>query len=165
MNKQWESDVLKQAMAACLEGNMSIYAAAKEYNVPRANKFVTACQGQRRRRMRRLEQPGRPKALSTDEDNSFYIKYMHTIWSPSQAQPTLYNIYPTSNTHTPLESFTVCVQCKSKQICIMMILKGSSMPKAEHDLRAIMYPAYGTHHRLRTIRGNKIQLTQNRSEW
>ena len=48
-------------------------------------------------------------------------------------------------THTPLESFTVCVQCKSKQICMMMILKGSSMPKVEHDLRVIMYPAYGTH--------------------
>ena len=42
MNKQWESDVMKQAMTACLEGKMSMYAAAKVYNVPRTNKFVTA---------------------------------------------------------------------------------------------------------------------------
>ena len=34
MNKQWESDVTMQAMAAYLEGKMSIYAAAKkEYNI------------------------------------------------------------------------------------------------------------------------------------
>ena len=31
----------------------------------------------------------------------------------------------------------------------------SNMQNAEHDLKGIMYPAYGTHHRLRTIRGNK----------
>ena len=42
-------------------------------------------------------------------------------------------------------------------------MKESSMHKAEHDLKAIMYPAYSTH-RLRTIRGNEIQLTQNLSE-
>ena len=35
------------------------------------------------------------------------------------------------------------------------------MLKAEDDLEAIMYPAYGTHHRLRIIRGNKIRLTQD----
>ena len=39
------------------------------------------------------------------------------------------------------------------------------MFKAEHDLKAIVYPAYGTHKRLCTIRGDKIQLTQNQSEW
>ena len=27
-----------------------------------------------------------------------------------------------------------------------MIMRGSSMPKAEYDLMAIMYFAYGTHH-------------------
>ena len=46
-----------------------------------------------------------------------------------------------------------------------MQVSGSSMPKAEHDLKAIMYHAYGTHRRLRTFRENKIQLIQNRSEW
>ena len=75
MNKQWESDVMKQAVAACLEGKMSIYAAAKEYNVSRTNKFVTVCQGQRRS-MQTPWAAGRPKALSTDEENSFYIKYV-----------------------------------------------------------------------------------------
>ena len=39
------------------------------------------------------------------------------------------------------------------------------MHKTEHDLEAIMYPVYGTHHRLRIVRGNNIQLTQNPSEW
>ena len=29
----------------------------------------------------------------------------------------------------------------SGQICMMMILRGSSMHTAEHDLKAIMYPA------------------------
>ena len=42
------------------------------------------------------------------------------------------------------------------------INKGKS--KTGHDRKVIMYPAYGTHHRLRTVRGNKIQLTQNPSE-
>ena len=36
----------------------------------------------------------------------------------------------------------------SEQICMMMIMRGSSMHKSEHNPKAIMYPAYGTHHRL-----------------
>ena len=47
----------------------------------------------------------------------------------------------------------------------MMIMRGSNMHKAEHDLKAIMYPAYSTHHKLCIIIENKIQLTQNPSEW
>ena len=43
-------------------------------------------------------------------------------------------------------------------------MRGSSMPKAEDDFKAIMYPAYGMHHILRTITGNKIQPTQSASE-
>ena len=39
------------------------------------------------------------------------------------------------------------------------------MHKTEHDLKAIMHHAYGTHHRVRSIKGNKIQLNQNPSEW
>ena len=39
------------------------------------------------------------------------------------------------------------------------------MHKVEDHTMAIMYPACGTHHRLRTIGGNEIQLTQNQSEW
>ena len=79
MYKQWESDVMKQAMAACVEGKKSIYAAAKEYNVPRTTL------SQRVRGKVDLEaSAGRPKALSTDEENSLvnYIKYMHTIRFP-----------------------------------------------------------------------------------
>ena len=37
------------------------------------------------------------------------------------------------------------------------------MHKAEHDLKAIMYPAHGKHHRLCILRGNNIQLTQKHS--
>ena len=46
--------------------------------------------------------------------------------------------------------------CSMQIICMMTIMRGGSMHKAEHDLHILMYPAYGTHHR-----GNKIQLTQN----
>ena len=35
------------------------------------------------------------------------------------------------------------------------------MHKAEHDIKAIIYPAYGTRHGLDSIRGNEIQLTHN----
>ena len=56
---------------------------------------------------------------------------------------------PNKHLRAPLEYFTVCVQCKHK---------------SEQDLKAIMYPAYGTHHRLRIISGTEIQLTQNPSE-
>ena len=59
---------------------------------------------------------------------------------------------PNKHLRTPLESYTICVLCKwANEICIMMIMRGSSMHKAEHDRKAIMYPAYGTHHRRRTI--------------
>ena len=34
------------------------------------------------------------------------------------------------------------------------------MPKTEYDLRAIMYTAFGTHHILCSISGNKNQLTR-----
>ena len=44
-------------------------------------------------------------------------------------------------------------------------MRQSSVHNAEHDLKVIMSPAYSTHHRLRTIRGNKIQPTQNPFEW
>ena len=45
----------------------------------------------------------------------------------------------------------------SEYICITMRMRWNGMHKGEHDLKAITYPAYDTHHRLRTIRG-KIQL-------
>ena len=47
----------------------------------------------------------------------------------------------------------------------MTIMRGSSMPEAEHDLKDIIYPAFDTHDRLCTIKGNKIQRTQNPTEW
>ena len=37
----------------------------------------------------------------------------------------------------------------------MMTMVGSKMYKTEYDLKAIMYPAYDTHHKLRNIRGNR----------
>ena len=47
----------------------------------------------------------------------------------------------------------------------MMMIRGSNMPKAEHDFQAIIYPAYDTRHKRRFIRWNKIQLIQNPPEW
>ena len=42
---------------------------------------------------------------------------------------------------------------------------GSNTDKTEeHDLKAIKYPTYGTHHRLCIIRRNKIQLIQDPSD-
>ena len=37
---------------------------------------------------------------------------------------------------------------------------GSSMPKADYDLMAIMYSAYGIHHILCNIDGNRFQPTR-----
>ena len=37
---------------------------------------------------------------------------------------------------------------------ILMIIVGSKMYKTEYDLKAIMYPAYDTPHKLCNIRGN-----------
>ena len=37
---------------------------------------------------------------------------------------------------------------------IMMIMVASKISKAEYDLKAIMYPAYDTPHKLCNIRGN-----------
>ena len=37
---------------------------------------------------------------------------------------------------------------------IMMIMVGNKMSKTEYDLKAIMYPAYDTPHKLSNIRGN-----------
>ena len=42
-----------------------------------------------------------------------------------------------------------------------MIMRGGSMTKAEYDLMAIMYFAYGTHHSLSKIDGNKFQPTRH----
>ena len=52
----------------------------------------------------------------------------------------------------------------SEQTCMITIMRGSTMHEAEHDHKAIMYAAYGTHHRLYTIRRNKIQPTKNPSD-
>ena len=47
----------------------------------------------------------------------------------------------------------------SKHICMMMLMIGSNMHKAEHDLKTIIYPACDTYRRLHGINGNKIQQT------
>ena len=36
----------------------------------------------------------------------------------------------------------------------MMIMEGSKMSKTEYDLKAIMYSAYDTSHKMRNISGN-----------
>ena len=38
--------------------------------------------------------------------------------------------------------------------CIMIIMGGSKMSKTEYDLKATIYPAYETPHKLCNIRGN-----------
>ena len=65
---------------------------------------------------------------------------------------------PNKNLLTPLNvSPHVINGCE--QSCIMMIMREreSSMLKTEFDLKDIIYPSYGTHHRLRSISGNKTQ--------
>ena len=51
--------------------------------------------------------------------------------------------------HEHLHIFNAC-----EHSCIMMIMVGSKMSKTEYDLKAIMYPAYETPHKLCNIRGN-----------
>ena len=41
-----------------------------------------------------------------------------------------------------------------EQSCIMMIMVGNKMSKTKNDLKAIMYPAYDTPHKLCNIGGN-----------
>ena len=62
-----------------------------------------------------------------------------------------------SNKHLrmPLE-FSRYMLYASEQICMMMIMRGSSMDIAEYDIKAIIHPANGTHHWLWNIGGNKI---------
>ena len=40
----------------------------------------------------------------------------------------------------------------------MMIMDGSKMSRTEYDIKAIMYPAYFTPHKLCNIRGIKISI-------
>ena len=41
---------------------------------------------------------------------------------------------------------------------MMIVMRAINMPKTEKDLKAIMYLAYGTHHKMRNIGKNKTQL-------
>ena len=80
MIKQWKSDITKQAMAECLEEKMSIYSAAKEYNVPPTSL------SQHVRGNVAVDVPAGHQASSADEENSLvnylYIKHMHTVQLP-----------------------------------------------------------------------------------
>ena len=55
---------------------------------------------------------------------------------------------PQDKLHKHLHIFNTC-----EHSCIMMIIIGSKMSKTEYDLKAIMYPAYDTPHKLCNIRG------------
>ena len=56
---------------------------------------------------------------------------------------------PQDKLHKYLHVYTAC-----EQSCIMMIMGGSKMSKREYDLKAIMYPAYDTPHKLCNTRGD-----------
>ena len=66
---------------------------------------------------------------------------------------------PNKHLRTPLVLspyvFNAC-----EQNCIMMIMRWSNMPRAEYDLRAILYPTHSTHHIMCNARGIKTQLTR-----
>ena len=47
----------------------------------------------------------------------------------------------------------ICNACEHSWITMMIV--GSKVTKAEYDLKAIMYPAYDTLHKLCNIRGNQ----------
>ena len=53
--------------------------------------------------------------------------------------------------HKHLQIFNAC-----EHSYLMIIMVGSKMSKTEYDLKAIMYPAYDTPHKLCNIRGIKI---------
>ena len=57
--------------------------------------------------------------------------------------------HPQGKLYKHLHVFDAC-----EQACIMMIMGGSKMSETEYDLRVIMYPAYGTPHKLHNIREN-----------
>ena len=50
---------------------------------------------------------------------------------------------PQDKLHRHLYIFNAC-----EHSCIMMIMVGSKMSQKEYDLKAIMYPAYDTPHKL-----------------
>ena len=56
---------------------------------------------------------------------------------------------PQDKLHKHLHTSNAC-----EHSWIMMIMVGSKMFKAEYDLKAIMYPAYDTPHKLCNIRGD-----------
>ena len=63
---------------------------------------------------------------------------------------SMLDTYPQVKPHKHLHIFNSC-----QHPCIMMIMVGSKMSKTQYDLKAIMYPAYDTPHKLCNIWGNQ----------
>ena len=65
--------------------------------------------------------------------------------------------HPQDKLHKHLQIFSAC-----EHSCLMMIMEGSKMFKTEYDLKAMMYPAYDTPHKLCNIRGRSKNFQQPR---
>ena len=72
--KGWHDDDMRQALAACKDGGMSLYASAKRYGVPRMT-LSDRVLG----KVAVNPQIGHPTALTKCEEDSLmnYIAYMH----------------------------------------------------------------------------------------
>ena len=70
----------------------------------------------------------------------------HTLywqWKVIDRTSSMLNTSPQNNLHNHLHLFNAC-----EQSCIIMMIMGSSKMSKEYDLKAIMYPAYDTSHKL-----------------
>ena len=78
-NKQWDPESMNLAVDMCLNGECSIYAAAKQFQVPR-----TTLSQRVHGKVERNALTGRPTALTVQEEQSLvnYVKYMHQIRFP-----------------------------------------------------------------------------------
>ena len=78
-NKQWDPESMHLAVDMCLNGECSIYAAAKQFHVPRTT-LTQRVHGKGERNAL----TGRPTALTVQEEQSLvnYVKYMHQIRFP-----------------------------------------------------------------------------------
>ena len=63
----------------------------------------------------------------------------------------------TQHAFTDYISFSPCVINARGKPCITMIARVTSMPKTGYELKAMMKPAHGAHHRLRSINAIKWQ--------
>ena len=66
---------------------------------------------------------------------------------------------PDTQLSTPLDLSLYKINAYEQSYIVVMMRRSNRAAK-ENDLQAIIFPAYGTHHRLHSINGHKTQLTR-----